>query len=262
MRKGSRILVVEDEMVISIEISQTLKRLGYDVVGQAITGSDAVRLASELMPDLILMDIRLTGEMDGIEAASRIKELIERPIIFLSAHSDDITLERAIAISPSGYLIKPFKDRELYSAIELSLHKHDLLQRMRPDRSDAVPRISNLNQMPGISLVQIGLRGIINQVNRETCILFGASSSFICGTPITRWISGDSPVPLNTSEHILLPGNTLLHTEKGETIPVRLEIGFIASDDGFIQEYLIAISRITHLGEHQHNTSSHVCSDG
>lgn len=248
MRKGSRILVVEDEMVISIEISQTLRRLGYIVAGQAISGSEAIRMASELIPDLILMDIRLSGEMDGIEAASKIKELVDRPIIFLSAHSDDITLERAIAVSPSGYLIKPFKDRELYSTIELSLHKHELLQKIKPERSHQIHPEISFYETPGLCLVQLGMRGIINQVSRETCSLFGATGQEICGTLITRWISRVSSGSSPQSDHILLPGNSLLHTQSGATIPVRLETGFIATNDGFINEYLIAISPVHTAG--------------
>ncbi|NLW75127.1 MAG: response regulator, partial [Methanomicrobiales archaeon] len=107
MPQGSKILIVEDEMIISMEIKQKLRGMGYEVVGQAITGESAILKAGEKNPDLVLMDIRLKGEMDGITAAKRIIELYDLPIIFLTAHSDKATLERAIAVSPSGYLLKP-----------------------------------------------------------------------------------------------------------------------------------------------------------
>lgn len=241
MKKGSRILVVEDEMVISIEISHTLKRLGYTVVGQAITGIDAIRLARELLPDLILMDIRLIGEIDGIEAAARIKEEINRPIIFLSAHSDDITLERAIAVSPSGYLIKPFKDRELYSTIELALHKHNLWQRIRPERAEHAYSDGDLYDIPGVCLLHVSLKGVINHVNHEACILLGADSTHICGTTITRWIDRNRSTPDFLSFFIIPPGSTQLHTQTGETIAIRIEVGFVTAEDGLIHEYLLAL---------------------
>ena len=131
MPQGSKILIVEDEMLISMEIKQKLHSMGYAVVGQVISGESAIQKAGEEKPDLILMDIRLKGEMDGITAAKKIMELYDIPIIFLTAHSDKATLERAIAISPSGYLLKPFKRRELMTNIEMSLHKHRIKQKVR-----------------------------------------------------------------------------------------------------------------------------------
>jgi CheY-like chemotaxis protein len=243
MTKGSRILVVEDEMVISLEIAATLKRLGYEVAGQAITGAEAVRLADEADPDLILMDIRLKGEMDGIEAASRIRERNDRPVIFLTAHSDEVTLERAISISPSGYLIKPFKDRELYSSIELALFKHDIREQLRPDRmvyADVTPDILELS---GGGVALISTRGSIIRVNPALCELFGAGSAEICGTRIAGWITGVSQVSGGTKipGHIILPGvASLLKHDQTEQL-VRIETGFMVGDDGLIQGYLLAI---------------------
>lgn len=242
MTKGSSILVVEDEMVISLEISATLRRLGYEVVGQAITGEDAVRLAEEADPDLILMDIRLKGEMDGIEAASRIREKNDRPVIFLTAHSDEVTLERAIAVSPSGYLIKPFKDRELYSSIELALHKHDIRERLRPGRRVCGDSVPDILEIAGIGVALISTRGSIIRVNPALCELFGTGNADICGTRIAGWItgadssSGDKKIP----ENIVPPGIVSLLKHNGEVVQVRIECGFMIGDDGLIQGYLLA----------------------
>jgi CheY-like chemotaxis protein len=246
MKKGSRILIVEDEMVISLEISQTLKRLGYDVAGQAIDGTDAIRLAHEVDPDLILMDIRLNGGMDGIEAASRIKEQLDIPVIFLSAHSDEATLERAIAVSPSGYLIKPFKDRELYSTIELSLHKHNLWKRIRPRLTGCVDTGIDMGidifDKPGVSVLRMSIKGIIDQVNSELCTLFGADSNDICGTRITGWIAGKgSSSILFPRKDTIIPGYAVLHRRNDNPIPVRIECGFIAGEDALIRDYLLKI---------------------
>lgn len=123
----NRIFIVEDEVVIAMEIESVLQQLGYLVAGSAATGEDAIALAAEMRPDLILMDIRLKGEMDGITAADRIYRLYKIPVIFLTAHSDPKTLEKAIAVHPFGYLIKPFRKNELYTAIEIALYKHRAL---------------------------------------------------------------------------------------------------------------------------------------
>ncbi|MET0533970.1 MAG: ATP-binding protein [Steroidobacter sp.] len=119
------ILVVEDERVVAMDLVGTLRELGYGVAGTAARAHDAVRQASELKPDLILMDVRLAGEpMDGIEVARVIRSGRDVPIIYLTAHSDTDTLRRACGTAASGYLVKPFKTPELRCAIEIALHKH------------------------------------------------------------------------------------------------------------------------------------------
>lgn len=123
-----RILIVEDEAVTSVMLEKTLKELGYEVVGSAFDGQEAIALARDKQPDIVLMDIRIQGDMDGIETAKRIYQQYNIPIIYLTAHSDDDTIRRAVESGPFGYLIKPFKERELYSNIEMVAHKHKLYQ--------------------------------------------------------------------------------------------------------------------------------------
>lgn len=121
-----RILIVEDEAVTSVMLEKTLKELGYEVVGSAFDGIEAIELAKNKHPDLILMDIRIQGDMDGIETAKEIYKQYNIPSIYLTAHSDEDTIKRAVESGPFGYLIKPFKERELYSNIEMVAHKHKL----------------------------------------------------------------------------------------------------------------------------------------
>lgn len=126
------ILVVEDERVVAMDLAGTLRELGYHVAGTAARANDAVRQATELKPDLILMDVRLAGEpMDGIEVARAIRRGRDVPIIYLTAHSDPDTLNRACATAASGYIVKPFKTPELRCAIEIALHKHAADHRVR-----------------------------------------------------------------------------------------------------------------------------------
>jgi putative nucleotidyltransferase with HDIG domain len=124
------IIVVEDEAVVALDIRNRLKRLGYEVAGVCSTGEDAVGMAGALKPDLILMDIMLAGEMDGIEAAGIIKENLGIPVIYLTAYADGQTLARAKVTNPFGYVIKPFEDRELQTTIEMAIYKYETDRRV------------------------------------------------------------------------------------------------------------------------------------
>ncbi|MFH2114371.1 MAG: EAL domain-containing protein [Spirochaetota bacterium] len=127
---NERILIVEDEKIIAIDLQRRLERFGYSVVGMAGEGEAAVSLALELQPDIVLMDIMLAGKMDGIEAAKAIKAAKDIPFIFLTAYTDEKTLERAKEVEPYGYILKPFKERELYTTIDIALYKHDIERKL------------------------------------------------------------------------------------------------------------------------------------
>ena len=118
-----KILIVEDERVVAMDIQNRLKDLGYFVCGSASSGEDAVKKTSELQPDLVLMDIVLKGDMDGIDAAGQIRERFNIPVVYLTAFSDEKTLQRARLTGPYGYILKPFEDSELRSNIEMALYK-------------------------------------------------------------------------------------------------------------------------------------------
>jgi len=119
------ILIVEDESIVAKDIQQSLKKIGYSVVGTCSSGEDAVKVAEELRPDLILMDIMLKGEMNGIEAASQIREKFNIPVIYLTAYADENTLNKAKVSEPYGYIIKPFKEIDLHTSIEMAIYKHN-----------------------------------------------------------------------------------------------------------------------------------------
>ena len=120
----SSVFIVEDELIEAEDIRQTLEKLGYAVSGIARSGESVLQLLNTTRPDIVLMDIRLSGSMDGIETADRIRILYNLPVIFLTAHADETTLERAKITEPYGYVLKPFDERELHSAIEMGLYKH------------------------------------------------------------------------------------------------------------------------------------------
>lgn len=121
---NARILVVEDERLVAADISQCLQQLGYEVTGTAVSAVDALRQAVMKTPDLVLMDIKLKGGIDGVQAAEALYECMNVPVVYLTAFADVETVERAKQTFPSGYVLKPFDDRSLRTAVELALHRH------------------------------------------------------------------------------------------------------------------------------------------
>lgn len=131
-----RILVVEDERIVAEDLRFTLVGLGYDVIGIIDTGEKAVEAAAGLSPDIILMDILLAGEMDGITAADRIHCQQDIPVIYVTSYADENLLDRAKLTGPSGYILKPFNEREIQSNIEIAIYRHRTDQEIR--KRDAI----------------------------------------------------------------------------------------------------------------------------
>lgn len=129
--RKAKVLVVEDEKIIARDIESTLKRIGHESAGSVAKGEDAVALANEMNPDLILMDITLKGEMDGIEAAKIINETLGIPIIYITAHQDEDTIEKTKATNPYGYITKPLDDRDLGTAINSAVYRRDVELRLK-----------------------------------------------------------------------------------------------------------------------------------
>jgi two-component system, response regulator PdtaR len=125
------IILVEDEIIVAADVKNRLENMGYSVLGIFDTGEEAIQKVGELKPNLVLMDIVLKGEMDGIDAALKIRELFNIPIIYLTAYSDEKTLERAKVSEPFGYVLKPFEDREIQSAIEMAIYKHQMEKKLK-----------------------------------------------------------------------------------------------------------------------------------
>jgi CheY-like chemotaxis protein len=130
-RSAPKILVVEDENVVALDIQRDLIGFGYEVSAVAASGEEAIEKAATLHPDLVLMDIRLRGEMDGVEAVDEIRTRFNIPSIYLTAYADAGTIDRARLTGAFGYLIKPFEERELHAAVEVALYRHQLEQRVR-----------------------------------------------------------------------------------------------------------------------------------
>src|SRR5512147_1922604 len=119
----ARIMLVEDERIVALHLAQQLAKFNYDVVGNVASGERALQMVEEQRPDLILMDINIEGGIDGIETAARIPATYHIPIVYLTAYSEEATLERARATKPYGYLLKPFSERELHATIQMVLER-------------------------------------------------------------------------------------------------------------------------------------------
>jgi CheY-like chemotaxis protein len=119
-----RLLIVEDEAIVAADIAIRLGQLGYEVVGSTGSGEEALVMAGQLGADLVLMDIHLQGAMDGITAADEMRARFGLPVVFLTAYSESATLQRAKEVTPFGYILKPFEDRELQIVLGLALYKH------------------------------------------------------------------------------------------------------------------------------------------
>jgi CheY-like chemotaxis protein len=122
----AKISIVEDEHIVAWDIKETLEKLGHTVVDRVVSGEDAIRSAQINQPDLVLMDIRLEGEMDGITAGSEIYHQLNIPVVYLTAHADAQTLNRATLTNPFGYIVKPFQAQSLQSTIQIALNRHQL----------------------------------------------------------------------------------------------------------------------------------------
>ena len=120
-----KILIVEDESIIAEDISDSLISLGYRITGMVYSGEEAIEAAAQFRPDLVLMDVNLQGEMDGITAAAEIRSRFQIPVVYLTAYTDENTLRRVNATKPYGYIVKPFEEKNLHTTIQLALHKHE-----------------------------------------------------------------------------------------------------------------------------------------
>ena len=148
--KKAKILIVEDETVVAMELQASLEDMGYSVTSLATSGTQAIGKAENDQPDLVLMDIMLNDDMTGIEAAHHIFTQFDIPIIYLTANSDTETLEKAKVAEPFGYLLKPYNHRELHSTIEMALYKHEMEQQRKSLTQELQKKIEEIKILQGL----------------------------------------------------------------------------------------------------------------
>jgi DNA-binding LytR/AlgR family response regulator len=155
--KKTSVLIVEDEVIIAKDLSLTLTKLGYHIAGHCASGEEAVKMAVKEQPGIILMDIMLKGDMTGIDAAREIHSKYNIPVIFITAYSDEDTINRTKASAPFGYLVKPFKTSDIRATIETALNRFDEEQALRKE-NEALQRLSKEDSQNDILFVKTDFR--------------------------------------------------------------------------------------------------------
>jgi len=188
----AKILVVEDETIVARDIQQSLTRLGYDVPTTATSGEEAIRKTKEINPDLILMDIVLKGQMDGVETVRQINRQFDVPVIYLTAYADDATLERAKTTSPAGYMLKPFHPNELRPTIELALHRAQIDRHLK----ESLRWLATTVRCMGDALITTNRGGRVTYMSQAAEALTGWLQQDAMGAELTTILSfeGDGPV--------------------------------------------------------------------
>ncbi len=181
----TRILVVEDEPQVAALLKRRLEILGYQVAGIVESGTEAVSRALEIEPDLVLMDIFLPGEIDGIEAAKRIREKIGIPVIYLTAFADESLVQEAKLAQPFGYILKPFTDKDLYSALEMALYRYRMEGRLR----ESEERFRILYEQAPLPYFSLDEAGNIQEVNRNWLDLFEYAREEVVGKKFQDFLS-------------------------------------------------------------------------
>ena len=195
---GARILLVEDELIVAMYIEQALKRLGYRVVGVVDTGRGAIDRALAERPDLVLMDIRLKDDIDGIAAAREIHRHIRVPVVFLTAYADEPTIERAKAAGAYGYVLKPFQKTELHTTIEVALHKHHTVESRQQELTAALTESEERFRLMVESTTDYAIF-MLDPTGRVTS--WNTSSSGACVRSSIQFPSDERPQRLSSIEY-------------------------------------------------------------
>ncbi len=179
---ADRILIVEDERITAEDLAEVLKDLGYQVSAVVSSGEEAIRDAEKNRPDLVLMDIRIKGEMDGTEAARILRERFDVPVVYLTAHADRDTLDRAKHSRPLGYIVKPFHEAELHASVEMALYKHwhDLRSR------DRHQHVTDVLSALILGVTSVDQTEAVRTMNRAAEDLTGWSMEEANGTPVRQ----------------------------------------------------------------------------
>jgi PAS domain S-box-containing protein len=182
MAANPAIMIVEDEVVVAMELQEALRAMGYRVSAIVSSGEEAISKVDKTPPDLILMDIKLDGKLDGIETAGRIHERHDIPVIYLTAYADENSLNRAKVTEPFGYLIKPTSERELRTTIEVSLYRH----RQEKEVRESATWLSATLNILGEAVIVTDQDGIIRHMNYSAETLTGWTQESAVGRHFTE----------------------------------------------------------------------------
>ncbi len=216
--ENARIMIVEDERIIARDIKNRLKELGYHVTAIASSGDEAIRKAADTHPDLVLMDIVLKGDMDGVQTAEQIQSQFNIPVIYLTAYADDGTLERAKTTKPSGYLLKPFHIKELRSSIEISLYKHLTERELREETKWLDITLKSI----GFAVIATDSNGSVTFMNPISEILTGWQMKEALGKDLEKVLRITNVQGETTFQNLTAGHNTILIDKKGKKTLIDL----------------------------------------
>jgi len=171
---GARILIVEDESIVAEDIKECLNSSGYSVIGQALTGEDALHKVRDLNPDLVLMDIVLAGKLSGTQTAAKISKSFDIPVVYLTAYADDDTIESAKVTGPYGYIVKPYDERDLNRTVEMALYSHRMQKQLK--ESEERYRVLVENSLLGVAIIQDKRFAFVNS---SFCDMLGYKSEIL-----------------------------------------------------------------------------------
>ena len=195
----ANIVIVEDEPIVAMDIKRCLKELGYQVAAIAANSEDAVQQIVEHRPDLVLMDIRLKGDIDGIETAWRVRQRFNVPIVYLTAHSDPETLERAKFTEPYGYILKPYEDRDLHTTIEMALHRfHTVTEIVDNERS-----LKMILRSIGDAVIATDSYGYVTYMNTVAEVVAGLRRSDAVGRKMCDLLAFDDEADRVAANHVI-----------------------------------------------------------
>ncbi len=247
-----KILIVEDEKVIALDIQRRLERYDYTVVGMAGEGEESVAIVSETRPDLVLMDIELPGSINGIEAAKRIRAAHGTPVIFLTAYSEPSLIEQAKAAEPFGYILKPFKERELLTTIDIALYKSSMDRKLRRQEQLFSAILHSINE--GIVATDTEFRvSFLNPIAEELCGWTEEAARGRHAAEIIPVTDPESRRPILPNAPPILADRPLLFTEahlrsqNGTTVLVDGSVTRIREEANASEGFVITLRDITEI---------------
>ena len=235
------VLVVEDEALVALDLEERLTKLGYEVAGVVDNGADAIKLAHTVKIDLVLMDIHIRGEIDGIQTAAALRQTTDIPVVFLTAHADEATLHRAGPTEPFGYVLKPFDERELRATMQMALYRHRAESRLRKMERRLATTLSSI----GDGVIATDSEGRVTFMNA----MAEAVSGWTRGEAVGRHLSAvfvvvteDGPeetfgllhCAMTDGATITLGEGRFLRTRDNRLVPVDDSISPIRDDNGWV----------------------------
>jgi PAS domain S-box-containing protein len=252
------ILIIEDSFIVAYHLRTTLENEGYQVIYTCDSGEEAIRFIETKRPDLVLMDITLTGKMDGIQTAQTLKSRFNIPVIYITALTDKDTINRAKITEPYGYLTKPFEDREIFTVIEMALYKHDVESRLKQSEEKYFSTVNSISD----AVVTIDRNYVITYMNPSAIDITQWTLEDAFGVPIMEVLRlkneiteeiGINPIQCSVGTGVLnrLPENLLLVTKNGKELPIGESSLSPLMDKGDFTGLILVFKDMTEKRDHE-----------